>query len=57
MDAAAVSDWLGAGHEIGSHTCTHRWLTRIPVEQAREEFGASRGTEAEPRLDRPGSAQ
>jgi peptidoglycan/xylan/chitin deacetylase (PgdA/CDA1 family) len=42
MDAAEVRDWLAAGQEIGSHTCTHPWLTRIPVDQAREEIAASR---------------
>jgi len=42
MDAAGVRDWLAAGHEIGSHTCTHPWLTRIPVDRAREEISASR---------------
>lgn len=42
MDAAALRDWLAAGHEIGSHTCTHPWLTRIPIERAREEINSSR---------------
>jgi peptidoglycan/xylan/chitin deacetylase (PgdA/CDA1 family) len=42
MDEAAVRDWLAAGHEIGSHTSTHPWLTRIPPAQAREEISASR---------------
>jgi len=42
MDEAAIRDWLAAGHEIGSHTCTHPWLTRISVERAREEVDASR---------------
>ena len=42
MDAAQVRDWLGAGHEIGSHTLTHPWLTRLSVAAAREEIAASR---------------
>jgi len=42
MDTAEVHDWLGAGQEIGSHTCTHPWLTRLPIETAREEICASR---------------
>ncbi|MCU0772175.1 MAG: polysaccharide deacetylase family protein [Verrucomicrobia bacterium] len=42
MDAVAVRDWLAAGHEIGSHTNTHPWLTRIPLPQAHEEISASR---------------
>lgn len=42
MDAAAVRDWLAAGHQIGSHTNTHPWLTRIPLPQAREEIASSR---------------
>jgi peptidoglycan/xylan/chitin deacetylase (PgdA/CDA1 family) len=42
MDAAEVRDWLAAGQEIGSHTRTHPWLTRIPLAQAREEISASR---------------
>jgi peptidoglycan/xylan/chitin deacetylase (PgdA/CDA1 family) len=42
MDAAAVRDWLAAGHAIGSHTNTHPWLTRIPLARAREEVCASR---------------
>lgn len=42
MDIAQVREWLDAGHEIGSHTMTHPWLTRIAPEQAREEITASR---------------
>lgn len=42
MDAAEVREWLAAGHDIGSHTLTHPWLTRLPREQAREEIAASR---------------
>lgn len=42
MDEAGVREWLAAGHEIGSHTCSHPWLTRLPVERAREEISSSR---------------
>jgi peptidoglycan/xylan/chitin deacetylase (PgdA/CDA1 family) len=42
MDPAEVRDWLGAGHWIGSHTCTHPWLTRLPLPQAREEIASSK---------------
>lgn len=42
MDDAEVRDWLAAGHTIGSHTCTHPWLTRLPADRAREEITASR---------------
>lgn len=42
MDAAEIRDWLAAGHRIGSHTCTHPWLTRLAPAAAREEITASR---------------
>ena len=42
MDAAQVREWLAAGHEIGSHTLTHPFLTRLPLETAREEITASK---------------
>ena len=42
MDTAQVRDWLAAGHEIGSHTLTHPWLTRLPIDHAREEIVASK---------------
>lgn len=42
MDAAQIRDWLAEGHGIGSHTCTHPWLTRLPPDRAREEIVASR---------------
>lgn len=42
MNEAQVHAWLAGGHEIGSHTLTHPWLTRIPVAQAREEISSSR---------------
>ena len=42
MDIGQVRDWLAAGHEIGSHTLTHPWLTRLPIDHAREEIVASK---------------
>lgn len=30
--------WIGEYHEIGSHTITHRHLTRIPVDEAKREI-------------------
>ena len=42
MDAAQIKDWLAAGHQIGSHTLTHPYLTRLSPVQAREEITASK---------------
>jgi len=42
MDDAQVKDWLATGHEIGSHSVTHPFLTRISREQAREEIFSSK---------------
>jgi peptidoglycan/xylan/chitin deacetylase (PgdA/CDA1 family) len=42
LDAGQVRQWLAAGHDIGSHTRTHPYLTRIPLAQAREEIVASK---------------
>jgi peptidoglycan/xylan/chitin deacetylase (PgdA/CDA1 family) len=42
MDPAQVREWLAAGHEIGSHSLTHPYLTQIPPDRAREEISASR---------------
>ena len=42
MDAVQVREWMAAGHEIGAHTRTHPWLTRIPLAQAREEIRGSK---------------
>jgi peptidoglycan/xylan/chitin deacetylase (PgdA/CDA1 family) len=41
MDAAQVRDWLAAGHDIGSHTLSHPYLTKLPPARAREEITAS----------------
>jgi peptidoglycan/xylan/chitin deacetylase (PgdA/CDA1 family) len=42
MDRAQVTEWLAAGHEIGSHTNTHPFLTRISAAQAKEEISSSK---------------
>ncbi len=42
MDAAQVREWLAAGHDLGSHSLTHPFLTQVPLEQAREEIFASK---------------
>jgi peptidoglycan/xylan/chitin deacetylase (PgdA/CDA1 family) len=42
MDAAQVREWIAAGHDIGSHSSTHPFLTRLDHKLAREEIGASR---------------
>jgi peptidoglycan/xylan/chitin deacetylase (PgdA/CDA1 family) len=42
MDDVQVKEWLAAGHEIGSHTLTHPFLTRISTAQAKEEITASK---------------
>ncbi|HWQ91452.1 MAG TPA: polysaccharide deacetylase family protein [Clostridia bacterium] len=42
MNPSQVREWLAAGNEIGSHTLTHPWLTRLSLAQAREEIVASK---------------
>ena len=42
MDIPQVRQWLAAGHDIGSHTLTHPFLTQLPTPQAKEEIVASR---------------
>ncbi len=42
MDAGQLREWLAAGHEIGSHTVTHRNLTHCDEAAAREEIFASK---------------
>jgi peptidoglycan/xylan/chitin deacetylase (PgdA/CDA1 family) len=37
MDESQVRDWAGAGHEIGAHSLTHPYLTRISLREAREQ--------------------
>lgn len=42
MDAAQVRDWLAAGHQIGSHTLSHPFLTQLPRDEAKEQIQASK---------------
>jgi peptidoglycan/xylan/chitin deacetylase (PgdA/CDA1 family) len=42
MDANQVRDWIAAGNDIGSHSLSHPYLTRISPAQAQEEVTASR---------------
>jgi len=42
MDQAAIRDWLAAGHQIGSHTLRHPFLTRVSSAESREEVVASK---------------
>lgn len=42
MSETQIRDWLGAGHEIGSHSLTHPFLTQLSPDRAREEIHASR---------------
>ncbi len=42
MDEAQVRDWLTAGHQIGSHSLTHRILKRLPLQVARDEIAGSK---------------
>lgn len=37
MDESQVKEWLGAGHEIGAHSLTHPYLTRISLREAKEQ--------------------
>jgi peptidoglycan/xylan/chitin deacetylase (PgdA/CDA1 family) len=42
MGEGQIKEWLAAGHEIGSHTLTHPFLTRVSLAAAREEITASK---------------
>ncbi|HEV8541228.1 MAG TPA: polysaccharide deacetylase family protein [Verrucomicrobiae bacterium] len=42
MDIEQIRDWLGQGNEIGAHSSTHSFLTRIPLPAAREEITGSK---------------
>jgi peptidoglycan/xylan/chitin deacetylase (PgdA/CDA1 family) len=42
MDESEIRTWLGAGHEIGSHTLTHPRLSRLAPAELREEISASK---------------
>ena len=52
MDETQIKEWLAAGHEIGSHTLTHPFLTRLSLQQAGEETSASK-KKLEDRFGRP----
>ena len=42
MDRVQLTEWIGAGHEIGSHGLTHRDLTILSPEEARREIVESK---------------
>lgn len=42
MNADQIRELAGAGMTIGSHTVTHPWLGRIPLEEARRELSDSK---------------
>lgn len=42
MDSSQVREWIAAGHDIGSHSLTHPYLTQLTPDRAREEISASR---------------
>jgi peptidoglycan/xylan/chitin deacetylase (PgdA/CDA1 family) len=42
MDAGQVQEWLAAGHDIGSHTRTHPYLSRLSLTDAKEEITSSK---------------
>ena len=42
MDAVQIREWLAAGHEIGSHSMTHRNLTKLTETDARGQIFDSR---------------
>jgi peptidoglycan/xylan/chitin deacetylase (PgdA/CDA1 family) len=52
MDETQVNEWLAAGHEIGSHTLTHPFLTRLSLAESKEEISASK-KKLEDRFGRP----
>jgi peptidoglycan/xylan/chitin deacetylase (PgdA/CDA1 family) len=42
MDESQVREWISAGHQIGSHSLTHPFLTRISPTHVREEIVGSK---------------
>jgi len=42
MDALQIREWIAAGHQIGAHTLTHPFLTRVSIREAREEIIAGK---------------
>ncbi len=46
MNTTQVKQWLAAGHQIGSHSMTHRNLKKLSTAEAREEiFGSKKSLE------------
>ena len=49
MSWEQVHDLLDSGWEVGAHTLTHPWLTRVLAEQGPEEVKRrDRGIESDP---------
>ncbi len=42
MSEGEIREWIAAGQQIGSHTVTHAWLTRLSVAEARREIFESK---------------
>jgi peptidoglycan/xylan/chitin deacetylase (PgdA/CDA1 family) len=42
MNTSQIKEWISAGHEIGSHTMTHRNLKKLSAAEAREEIFGSK---------------
>jgi len=42
MDRAEIREWLAAGNQIGSHTLSHPFLTKISTTDAKEEITTSK---------------
>jgi peptidoglycan/xylan/chitin deacetylase (PgdA/CDA1 family) len=42
MDEVQIREWLAAGHEIGSHSMTHRNLRHLSPSEVREEISGSK---------------
>lgn len=42
MNKSQVLEWVAAGHDIGSHSRTHRNLRHLPEQEAREEILGSK---------------
>lgn len=44
MDREQIGQWLAAGMEVGSHTCSHARLHELPRDRAQHEIAESRAT-------------
>jgi peptidoglycan/xylan/chitin deacetylase (PgdA/CDA1 family) len=42
MDAGEIREWLASGQEIGSHSLTHRNLSKLSQSEAREQIMGSK---------------